>query len=137
MADYPVKDGEGNVILAEAVGSGADVPGAVKKEWLALGAGQYGEAIELPNHSDKTVSFDGEFGGATCKLYGSNDDTARSNPAAAAKFLLQDDDKANVQSDGVSSVGFVVKQNPQFIFPYNDGGDGSTAVNIRINANRK
>lgn len=137
MADYPVRDKEGNVILGEAVGSGADVPGAVKKEWLALGAGAYGDAIELPNHSDKTVSFDGVFSGATCVLYGSNDETARTNPAGAAKFLLQDDDKEDVQSDGTVSVGFVVKQNPQFIFPYNDGGDVNTAVNIRINANRK
>ena len=135
MGDYPVKDKLGNVILAEA--SGADVPGAKKKEWLGLAAGEYGEAFEMPNHSDKTISFDGVFGGATCKMYGSNDDVARTNSAACAKFPLRDDGNALVQADGSVDEGFVSRQNPQYIFPYNDGGDGSTAVNVRVNANRK
>lgn len=137
MSDYPTKDGNGNIILEGPNTSGSDTVGAKFKDWIGLGAGQYGEVIEWPNHSDKTVSFDGVFSGATAKLYGSNDELARTDQANCAKFQLQDDDKENVESDGSVEAGFVCKQNPRFIFPYNDGGDGSTAVNIRVNANRK
>ena len=135
MADYPVKDGEGNTIIESA--TSADVPGAVSKDWLDLPLNTYGEALELPNHSDKTISFDGTFGGALSQMFGSNDVTARTDPASSAKFPLVDDDNVAIESNGVTDKGFVGKQNPRFIFPYNSGGDGTTAVNIRVNANRK
>jgi|SRR5688572_12416791 len=86
-----------------------DLPGnTFMAAWTLTTADATGEAIEIPGAADRTVQFEGTWGGATAQLEGSNDNSvwvALTNPATGTAI------SATTDATGMSAV----MENPRYI----------------------
>lgn len=111
--------------------------------WTGLDGDDSGQAVFLPNYSDKTVQIIGTFDSNTLTVYGSNDvDRVRADIAAGTLFgsatatwtALTDP-----QGNAIAKTGAAIEEileNPAYILCVNAGGGGSTATEVMLTATR-
>lgn len=98
--------------------------------WEALtSADSSGVSLTIPRFSDKTVSMQGAFNGATVSIQGSNDPL--SVPDSSATWFDLTDPQGNpiVKSAGAMEQ---ITENPLRIRPTTSGGGGSQSINVYI-----
>jgi hypothetical protein len=89
--------------------------------WSAMGNADNGAPQTPSSLADKTVQFDGTFGGATAVLSGSNDGTSW--------FTLSQPDGSPISAT-VSALMQIV-ENTKYVRPTTSGGAGSS-INVRM-----
>lgn len=95
--------------------------------WDGLLNGDVGAAVEIPDFSDKTVTFEGTFGtGGTIVFQGSND---------GSNWYSLTDGQGNAISKTAAGIE-AVAENPRYIRPSVTAGDGTTDLECRILATR-
>ena len=113
----------------------------VKVTWASLDDDDSGKAVDLSGYPDKTVQILGTFGGATCKLYGSNDPAVITDRNAGTLFGSKTAEWINVvdpQGNAISKTAAAVEavlENTQYYCPVNTGGSGTT-LSVIIVASR-
>lgn len=99
--------------------------GTYRVEWLAVTESDTfdaaGPALGIPMFSDKSVQFDGTFGGGTFTLEGSNDGTS---------FFGLNDPSSTAISHTAAGLDQVL-ENPSHIRPARTGGTG-VSINVRL-----
>lgn len=93
-------------------------------EWANLVANETGDAIEIPEYNDKTVTITGTFGGAVT-IEGSNDGTT---------YIAAKDALSGSNISATANGAFVIKENYKFIRPV--AAAGVTGVKIVIVAKK-
>lgn len=102
--------------------------GAVITKWMAIPLDEEGQAIAIPNHSDKTVQIYGTFGGASVVIQASNDPLAPTDPDNAVWWTVK-----NVEAELMNKSaagGWLLMDNPIWMRPIVTGGDGTTSLNV-------
>lgn len=91
--------------------------------WAGLGQGDTGQALELPNYSDKTMQSVGDYSGsASVSMRGSNE---------GATYSVLNDGAGNALTNTADAVKTVL-ENPRFIKPTIASGDGSTSITVTL-----
>lgn len=102
--------------------------------WV-LANNDFGAAVEISDHQDKTVHVYGTFSAATVTLYGSNNPAdVGVNPSGGTWVVLKDDGANNIAY--TSNDGDAIVQNYRFITCRATGG-GATSVTVNLNAVRR
>lgn len=95
-------------------------------EWAGLLTGDDAAWRLLGHYNDKCIHVFGTFGGATVTLQGSNEDV----PSAPNSVPLTDPTQTLIS---FTSVGMKqVLENPLYIRPLINGGDGTTNLTARL-----
>lgn len=103
--------------------------------WV-LGNDDFGAAVEISDHPDKTVHCYGTFASATVTLYGSNNPAdVGVNPSGGTWVILKDDGANNIAY--TAKDGDVIATNYRYISCRATGGGGTTAITVNINAIRR
>lgn len=89
--------------------------------WSAMGNSDTGTKEELSRYPNKSVTFNGTFGGATVVLEGSDDDVT---------YFTVNDIKGNAVSTNAAA-RFDVVDVPKFMRPRTSGGTG-TSINVTL-----
>lgn len=101
-----------------------DNDGVVVITWETLTDADTGSAVLAARYADKTVHSDGNYSGtATVTMQGSNNNTAW--------FTLTDHAGTDVILDA-DTTGFVIAENPLWIRPLVNSGDGSTDIDVYL-----
>lgn len=82
---------------------------------------------KLGNFPDRTVTYEGTFGGVTVALEGSNNST----DGVDGTWLPMTDPQGNAIQKTAAAVESVMEA-PEWIRPKTTGGDGTTAITVRI-----
>lgn len=100
---------------------------AIVLEWTGLLANDDGAWLLLGHYADKSLHVTGTPSGATVRLQGSNEDTPTTPNAV------------NLSSPSETTIGVTatpalkqVLENPLYVRPLVSGGDGSTAITVRL-----
>ncbi len=112
--------------MAEIVGSGSV---GNDKYWLhtweGLGNGDTGRPVRVSHMADKTVTVEGTFGASgNCAIEGSMNGT---------NWYPLTDPQGNALDMAADSTS-AITENPRFVRPSVDNGDGTTSLNVRIGA---
>lgn len=102
------------------------IPSAYNKAWTVVWTGldgdDNGEALEMPDFSNRSVQFTGTFDSATIVLQGSND--------GSNWVTLQDLEGAAIS---MTSAGLVsIMEDTRYIRPSVSGGGGSTSLTATV-----
>src|SRR5690242_6657670 len=102
--------------------------GIAEARWL-VAAGETGDRCSLGQYSaPKTLQLDGTFGGGSIQIQGSNDGVTW-HPLSIVDLVSG----AYVLLTGLTVSNFAqLIENPRWIRPTVIGGDGTTAINVRI-----
>lgn len=91
--------------------------------WSAIPNGDVGQAIEVVDFSDLTVTISGTFGvGGSVTLKGSNDGTS---------YFALTDPQGNAITKTAGAIESVT-ETPRYIRPEVTAGDGTTALDVRL-----
>lgn len=100
---------------------------ALAIEWAGLTAGDVGDWVLLGHYADKCLHVYGVVGGAVVTLEGTNEDiSAGSSYSVPLNDTLQNPIAINVT--GMRQV----LENPLYVRPVISGGDGTTAIAVRL-----
>lgn len=95
--------------------------------WTGIPNGNTGQAIEIVDFADLTVTLEGTFStGGSVTLEGSNNGT---------NYYPLTDPQGNAITKTTAGVE-TVTETPRFIRPSVTAGDGSTAIDVRLLARR-
>ena len=110
-----------SAVMTELPSSGSGDP-VWKVTWTGLANGEFGEAVRLPEHADRSFQVTGTFGaGGSVAVEGSND--GGTNYAA-----LRDPSSTTI---AITAAGIkAVLEFTQLIRPRVTAGDGTTALTV-------
>jgi hypothetical protein len=107
--------------------------------WTLLDGDDSGQAVFLPQYSDKCVQILGTFDSSSITMYGSNDvDRVRTDLAAGTLFgsataawTALTDPQGNAITKTAEAIEQIL-ENPAYICPVNSSGGGSAAIEIMM-----
>ena len=109
-----------------AIKTGPDNQGRIRVTWEGLLQGDDGSPVEISQFPDKSVHSDGSYTSTgAIAMQGSNTGTAwfaLTKPGGAEISLTAD------------TVGAMIVENPRFIRPLVTDGDGSTDIDVLLEA---
>lgn len=99
--------------------------------WSNMANGDVGEYLKFAGHADKTMQVFGTFGtGGSLTFEGSNDPRVVTDPNNAVWFTMNDPQTLPLVK--TSAGGDLIIENPIYMRPRVDSGDGTTSLTVII-----